>query len=120
MLCAAVPCCRTCFLPRMPPAGSGLQSYGSGMGFMTTMSPRVSASNAGGGGNSTGGGGGGSGGTHSPHAWSGGHSRHPAASHRVVVAMPDGSGGDKLCVLSQSDILRWAQGCGCFFGGGLC
>jgi hypothetical protein len=24
--------------------------------------------------------------------------------------MPDGSGGDKLCVLSQSDILRWGMG----------
>ena len=51
---------------------------------------------------------GGAGGAQSPHApgWSGGHSRHPAASHRIVVGMPGGDGGERLAVLSQSDILR--------------
>jgi hypothetical protein len=40
-----------------------------------------------------------------------GHSRHPAASHRIVVSTPGGGGaggGDSLAVLSQSDILRCA------------
>jgi len=76
---------------------------------MINSSPRVSSSTPGGGGGSSNAGTAGGGGTHSPHApgWTGGHSRHPAASHRIVVALPDGSGGDRLAVLSQSDILRW-------------
>lgn len=45
--CCVVSLCRTCFLPRMAPPGNNLQSYGSGMGFMASMSPRVSSSTPG-------------------------------------------------------------------------
>ncbi|KAF8064683.1 hypothetical protein HT031_003485 [Scenedesmus sp. PABB004] len=91
---------RSCFLPRTPSGGlssslscAGAPAGAAGSGGAPSPSPRPACAS-----------GGGSLGTSSTV----GHSRHPAASHRIVVVRPDGGGGaPPLAVLSQSDILRF-------------
>jgi hypothetical protein len=96
-MCALAGCtpCRSCFLPRTP--NTNLSSWQSGAGFALSSSPRVPASPI------AAASGGGSGG--SAHGSLTGHSRHPAASHRIVVTNP-GNTEHPLSVLSQSDVLR--------------
>jgi hypothetical protein len=92
VLCSCLLPCRSCFLPRTP--NTNLGSWQSGAGFALSSSPRVPASPIA------------AAAAGSNNGSVTGHSRHPAASHRIVVANP-GNVQHPLSVLSQSDVLRY-------------